>query len=67
MILRRGFKTEANKYAREFRLELNIPPDGPLCPWRLAQHLLVPVFKLSVLAKKDLRAAFFLSENGLWE
>ena len=67
MILRRGFKTEANKYAREFRLELNIPPDGPLCPWRLAQHLLVPVFKLSVLAKKDSRAAFFLSENGLWE
>ena len=67
MTLRRGFKTEANKYAREFRLELKIPPDGPLCPWRLAQHLLVPVFKLSELAKEDTRAAFFLGQNGLWE
>jgi hypothetical protein len=67
MILRRGFKTEANKYAREFRLELNIPPDGPLCPWRLAQHLSVPVFGLSEFAKMDARAAYFLSPRGLWE
>lgn len=67
MTLRRGFKTEANWYAREFRLELNIPPHGPLSPWRLAEHLLVPVFKLSELAAEDPRAAFFLSENGLWE
>jgi Zn-dependent peptidase ImmA (M78 family) len=67
MTLRRGFKTEANKYAREFRLELKSPPEGPLCPWRLALHLSVPVFKLSEFAKKNPRAAFFLSENGLWE
>ena len=67
MTLRRGFKTEANKYARELRLELNIPPEGPLSPWRLAQHLLVPVFKLSEFAKVDSRAAFFLTQNALWE
>jgi IrrE N-terminal-like domain len=67
MTLRRGFKTEANKYAREFRLELMSPPDAPLCPWRLAQHLLVPVFTLSEFAKQNPRAAFFLTQDGLWQ
>jgi Zn-dependent peptidase ImmA (M78 family) len=67
MILRRGFKTEANKYAREFRLELGIPPHGPLSPWRLAEHLSVPVYKLSEFAKADPQAAFFLTDEGLWE
>lgn len=67
MTLRWGFKSEANKYAREFRLELSMPVDGPLCPWRLAQHLLVPVFTLSEFSEQDARAAYFLGEEGLWE
>lgn len=67
MALRRGFKTEANQYAREFRQELGIAPNGALCPWRLAKHLEVPVFALSEFAKIDERAAYFLSEKGLWE
>ena len=29
-MLRRGFKSEANRYAREFRLELGVPRMG-LC------------------------------------
>lgn len=66
MTLRRGFKSEANQFAREFRLELNIAPHGPLCPWRLARHLEVPVYKLSDFAKVDARATYFLKQ-GLWE
>jgi Zn-dependent peptidase ImmA (M78 family) len=39
MGLRRGFKTEANKYAKEFREELSLLPEAPLSPWALAEHL----------------------------
>lgn len=67
MTLRRGFKTEANWYARTFRIELNLRPEAPLCPWTLAKHLAVPVFKLSEIAVKEPGVSFFLSEGGLWE
>ena len=45
--LRRGFKTEANKYAREFRQELGLKLHDPLCPWTLAEHLAIPVIPLN--------------------
>jgi Zn-dependent peptidase ImmA (M78 family) len=67
MSLRRGFKAESNRYALEFRRKLNIPPDRPLCPWRLAQSLGVPVENLSEIAHTDSRVAYFLSQKGLWE
>ena len=47
MALRRGFKTEANWYAREMRRELGVAPHDPLCPWRLAHHLSFPLLPLS--------------------
>jgi Zn-dependent peptidase ImmA (M78 family) len=46
MKLRRGFKTEANSYAREFRTELGKKPHEPLCPWQLAELLEIPILKL---------------------
>lgn len=49
MGLRRGFKTEANKYAREFRQELGLELHAPLCPWRLAEHLAIDILALSAL------------------
>ena len=67
MLLRRGFKAEANRYALVFRSKLNVPADGPLCPWRLAQHLSIPVIDLSEFAKGNSRVAYFLSPKGLWE
>lgn len=67
MSLRRGFKAEANRYALDFRRRLNVPADGPLCPWRLAQSLGVPIENLSDVAKADLRVAYFLGLKGLWE
>lgn len=47
MALRRGFKTEANKFSKELREELGKQPHEPLCPWALAQLLEIPVFALS--------------------
>lgn len=47
MGLRRGFKTEANAYSKEFRAELGLRPYEPLCPWRLAEHLEIPILPLS--------------------
>jgi Zn-dependent peptidase ImmA (M78 family) len=46
-VLRRGFKTEANTYAREMRGELSLESHAPLCPFRTAAHLGVEVRKLT--------------------
>ena len=45
--LRRGFVKEANEYASEFREELNLDSKDPICPFRLCQHLEIPVIGLS--------------------
>ena len=61
--LRRGFKTEANYYAREFRLELGIKPYAPLCPWQLAEHLAIPVVPLSEFQNKIPKAVSYFTEQ----
>lgn len=52
MALRRGFKTEANSIARGMRSELGLPFSGALNPWKLAEHLAIPIITLSDM--KDL-------------
>jgi Zn-dependent peptidase ImmA (M78 family) len=52
MKLRKGFKSEANAYAREFRQELGLQLSDPLCAWTLAEHLAIPLMKLSELKNK---------------
>lgn len=47
--LRRGFVSEANKWALDLRGELNLAPHDPLCPVQLAEHLGVPIMELSGL------------------
>lgn len=39
MSLRRGFKAEAEWYARDVRQSLGLEACAPLCPWALADHL----------------------------
>lgn len=51
MGLRRGFKSEANWYARSLRQELGLAPYSPLCPWKLAEHLGFQVFPLAEFAE----------------
>ncbi len=46
MGLRRGFKAEANGYSRELRRELGLAAHSPLCPWKLATFLDLPVVAL---------------------
>ena len=50
---RRGFKAEADEYAREFREELGLRHYEPLSPWALAEHLLIPVISLSDLEEQE--------------
>lgn len=49
---RRGFKTQTDNYAREFRKELGLQPQDSLCPWILAKHLEIPVEPLSAYKNK---------------
>ncbi len=62
--LRRGFKSEANSYAREFRRELDLRAFEPLCPWRLAKHLEVPIMPISSLKRFSPDAVEYLMTVG---
>ena len=64
MKVRRGFRTEAEGYASEFRAELGIATDGALCPFRLAALLEVPVVPLSELNGFDCSAGGYAEEEA---
>ncbi|SRR6266487_4355637 len=49
--MRRGFKAQANRTARELRGELGLGPTDPLDPWKLAAFLEIPVIGLGDLAE----------------
>ncbi len=49
MPYRRGFKSEAHALVAEIRADLGLTLLAPLDPWRLADHLEVPVITLSML------------------
>lgn len=65
MALRRGFKSDANWYARQMRFELGLAPHAPLCPWRLSEHLEYQVRAVSEFVECDQKAVEYLhSEAG---
>jgi Zn-dependent peptidase ImmA (M78 family) len=45
--MRRGFKTEAHALSHEVRGELGLTAFDALNPWALADHLAIPVWRLS--------------------
>jgi len=47
MSLQRGFQADAKRLADEVRWEIDLAPTAPLDPWKLAEHLDVPVWTLS--------------------
>lgn len=49
--LRWGFKSEANRIARDMREELGLHVADPLSPWALARRLDVPVLPLSLMTE----------------
>lgn len=48
-----GFKAEANRFALELRTEMDVLPEQPLCPWKLAIHLAVPILEFTKLPDCD--------------
>lgn len=60
---RRGFKAEANSYAREMRDELGIKLHEALCPWKLAKHLGYIVVKLSDFISAEPKAVYYLTSG----
>ena len=65
MTYRRGFKSEADGYARSIREELGLAPHAPLCAWKLANYLGYVVYPLSDYAKLEPAAyAYLTSERG---
>lgn len=50
-MLRWGFKTEANEISLGVRREMGLAPRDPLDPWKLAEHLAIPVVSLTELAR----------------
>lgn len=45
--LPRGFVKEAEQYAEDYRSELGLQNNDPICPFKLAAHLAVPVTKFT--------------------
>ena len=64
-VFKRGFKADAERLAKQYREELKIHPCAPLCAFKLALYLKIPVFKatefLSSAADIEL-----LSDNCEW-
>lgn len=64
MTLRRGFKADANFYARDVRRELEVLPHSPLCAWKLADHLGFVVVRLSEFVAQEPEAVAYLQSDG---
>jgi Zn-dependent peptidase ImmA (M78 family) len=64
MALRRGFKAEANYLARMLRSELGLLFKAPLNPWKLAEHLEIPILTLSEMRESVPLAVNYLSTRG---
>lgn len=50
-ILKRGFKARAEKLAIEYRSKMSIHPCAPLCAFRLAEFLNIPIYSATEFLK----------------
>lgn len=65
MNLRRGFKSESNRWSRDLRHEMNIRFHDPICPWKLCEHLEIPVISTDFFALYNPEHVLYLySEQG---
>lgn len=53
MAYRYGFKTEANTLAEDIRQELGLRPMDAFDPYRLADHLEIPIWEVSSFSKQN--------------
>ena len=63
-ILKRGFKAQAERLAKEYREQLNIHPCGPLCAFKLANHLKVPIYDVKEIVTQTNDLKIFSGGNG---
>ena len=64
-ILRRGFKSEAERLAEKYRKELGIHPCGALCAFALAEHLSIPVHSATDILKEVQYIDLLSGQNGM--
>lgn len=62
--LRRGFKANAEKLAKEYREKLNIHPCAALCAFKLADHLEIEVCKAIEFVNSDEHLNLLSGANG---
>jgi hypothetical protein len=62
--LRRGFKANAEKLAKEYREKLNFHPCAALCAFKLADHLEIEVYKAIEFVNSDEHLNLLSGANG---
>lgn len=63
-ILKRGFKADAERLAKQYRESMNIHPCAPLCAFKLAEHLKIPVFAATDFVSLPREIELLSSNNG---
>lgn len=63
-ILKRGFKANAERLAKEYREKLSIHPCGPLPALKLAKYLEVSVYKATDILVSEDDIALLSGKNG---
>lgn len=63
-ILKRGFKAQAERIAKQYRENLNIHPCAPLCAFKLAEHLQIPVYPATDFLSEETEINLLSGSNG---
>lgn len=63
-ILKRGFKANAERLAKEYRESLKIHPCGALSAFRLAEYLKIPLYKATDILTSDKDVDLLAERNG---
>lgn len=64
-ILKRGFKSNAERLAKEYRNNLKIHPCGFLCAFKLAEYLNIPIFSAKDFISDPNELCLLSGENGI--
>lgn len=62
--LKRGFKANAERLAKEYREKLNIHPCAALCAFKLAEYLSIPVYKITDITSTPSHIQLLSGVNG---
>ena len=59
-----GFKAKAERLAKEYRALLNIHPCAPMCAFKLANHLQVPIYDVKEIVTEPNGLEIFSGRSG---